>query len=141
MNYGASIGHIPVRMRVMGDTGDFLPADAGKDDFATPGQIEEIARRIREGLDQGAPAVGFGFPYTPAATDEELLAAMSVAGEAGASAHVHTYGWADGARYAIDLAAQGGRAAPPGARQLNRRRLHRRVPRGGAGGHRRRVGT
>ncbi|MYH49381.1 MAG: amidohydrolase family protein [Gammaproteobacteria bacterium] len=108
VNYGASIGHIPVRMRVMGDTGDFLPADAGKDDLATPEQIEEIAGRIREGLDQGAPAVGFGFPYTPAATDEELLAAMSVAGELGASAHVHTYGWPDGAQYVIDLAEQAG---------------------------------
>ncbi len=108
VNYGASIGHIPVRMRVLGDRGEFLPADAGKDDPATPEQIEEIARRIREGLDQGAPAVGFGFPYTPAASDEELLAALSVAGEAGASAHVHTHGGPDGARYAIDLAAQTG---------------------------------
>ena len=110
VNYGASIGHIPVRMRVMGDQGDFLPADAGKDDPASPEQIEEIARRIREGLDEGAPAVGFGFPYTPAASDEELLAAMSVAGEAGASAHVHTHGGPDGARYAIDLATQTGAA-------------------------------
>ncbi len=108
VNYGASIGHIPVRMRVMGDQGDFLPADAGKDDPGTPGQVGEIVRRIREGLDQGAPAVGFGFPYTPAATDDELLAAMTVAGEVGASAHVHTHGGPDGARYAIDLAARAG---------------------------------
>ena len=110
VNYGASIGHIPVRMRVLGDRGEFLPADAGKDDAATPEQIEEIVRRIREGLDQGAPAVGFGFPYTPAASDEELIAAFAVAGEAGASAHVHTHGAPDGARYAIDLAA--GTGAP-----------------------------
>ena len=108
VNYGASIGHIPVRMRVLGDQGEFLPADAGKDDAATPEQIEEIVRRIREGLDQGAPAVGFGFPYTPAASDEELIAALAVAGEAGASAHVHTHGRPDGARYAIDLAASTG---------------------------------
>ena len=110
VNYGASVGHIPVRMRVLGDGGDFLPADAAKDEAATPEQIEEIVGRIREGLEQGALAVGFGFPYTPAATDEELLAAMSVAGEAGASVHVHTHSGPDGARYAIDLAE---RAAAP----------------------------
>ncbi len=108
VNYGASIGHIPVRMRVMGDRGDFLPADAGKDDPATPEQIEEIVRRIREGLEQGAPAVGFGFPYTPAATDEELVAAMSVAGAAHASVHVHTHAGPEGARYALDLAGRAG---------------------------------
>ena len=110
VNYGASIGHIPVRMRVLGDPGEFLPAGVAKDDAATPEQIGEIVARIREGLDQGAPAVGFGFPYTPAASDEEFIAAMAVAGEAGASAHVHTHGGPDGARYAIDLAA--GTGAP-----------------------------
>ena len=108
VHYGASVGHIPVRMRVLGDRGEFLPADAAKDGAATPEQIEEIVGRIREGLEQGAPAVGFGFPYTPAATDEELFAAMSVAGEAGASVHVHTHSGPDGARYAIDLAERAG---------------------------------
>ena len=110
VNYGASIGHIPVRMRVLGDRGEFLPADVAKDDAATPEQIGDIVALIREGLDQGAPAVGFGFPYTPAASDEELIAAFAVAGEAGASAHVHTHGGPDGAPYAIDLAA--GTGAP-----------------------------
>ena len=108
VNYGASIGHIPVRMRVLGDRGEFLPADAAKDQGATPEQIGEIVARIREGLEQGAPALGFGFPYTPAADDEELLAAMSVAAEAGASVHVHTHSGPDGARYAIDLAERAG---------------------------------
>ena len=108
VNYGASIGHIPVRMAVMGDGGAFLPADAAKTEVASPEQIAAIEEGIRLGLDQGAPAVGFGFPYTPVASEEELATAFRVAGESGASAHVHTHGGPDGARYALEHAARGG---------------------------------
>ena len=39
LNYGVSIGHIPVRMRVMGDAGAFLPSGPGGSERATEEQI------------------------------------------------------------------------------------------------------
>ncbi len=68
VNYGVSIGHIPVRMIVMEDGGEFLPSGAANSQAADPAQIDEMARRIGEGLAQGAVAVGFGIAYTQAAS-------------------------------------------------------------------------
>jgi N-acyl-D-aspartate/D-glutamate deacylase len=92
VHFGASIGHIPVRMAVMGDPPGFLP-DVQKSGAATKeatdAQIAEIAGRLREGLRRGAVAVGFGIQYTPAASRWEILEAFRVAAEFGASCHVH----------------------------------------------------
>ena len=73
INYGVSIGHIPVRMAVMRDPGTFLPTGEGAHKAASPADIKEIARRLEDGLKQGAVSMGAGVPYTPAATPEELL--------------------------------------------------------------------
>src|SRR5690606_40223945 len=35
INYGAAVGHIPVRMAVLGDPGEFLPSGPGADQPAT----------------------------------------------------------------------------------------------------------
>ena len=49
VNYGASIGHIPVRMKVMDDPGTFLPSgDAGRRE-ATDREIQEMKTLIRKG--------------------------------------------------------------------------------------------
>jgi len=53
-------------MIVMEDGGEFLPSGAANSQAADPAQIEEMARRIGEGLAQGAVAVGFGIAYLPA---------------------------------------------------------------------------
>ncbi len=105
-NYGVSVGHIPVRMRVLEDGGDFLPKGAAATEEATPAQIAEMERRLDEGLQQGAVAVGFGMAYTPAATDAELETMMQVAGNHGASAHMHVRGNVVGLRESIDTAAR-----------------------------------
>lgn len=89
VHYGASVGHIPVRMDVMDDEGDFLPRGPAARREATPEEIAEIRRRIEEGLRQGAPAVGFGLQYTPGATREEVLEVFRAAAGAGAPAAVH----------------------------------------------------
>jgi N-acyl-D-aspartate/D-glutamate deacylase len=107
-NYGVSIGHIPVRIIVMDDPGDFLPAGAAKTEAADEEQIREMARRIREGLDQGAVAVGFGTAYTPAASLEEFETMMQIAADAGASAHIHVRTGLAGLDEAIDVAARTG---------------------------------
>jgi N-acyl-D-aspartate/D-glutamate deacylase len=89
VNYGVAIGHIGVRMAVLGDTGDFLPSGPGASAVATEAQIAEMARRIEEGLRRGAVAVGFGTAYTPAASPWEVLEMFRVAGRHRAPAHVH----------------------------------------------------
>ena len=107
-HYGVSIGHIPVRMIVMEDPGDFLPSGAANSEAASQEQIDEMARRIAEGLDQGAVAVGFGMAYTPAATLPELETMMSVAAERNASAHIHVRGGLEGLIEAIETAKKTG---------------------------------
>jgi len=89
LNYGVSIGHIPVRMRVMGDSGEFLPSGPGGNKRATEEQIAEMERLIEEGLGQGAVAVGFGLAYTPAATTVEFETMLRIAADHSASAHIH----------------------------------------------------
>jgi N-acyl-D-aspartate/D-glutamate deacylase len=92
VNYGVSIGHIPVRIAVLKDPGDFLPSGPAAHRAATAGEVADMAARIEHGLDRGAPAVGFGIAYTPGAARAELLEAFKAAGRAGASAHVHMRG-------------------------------------------------
>ena len=92
VNYGVSIGHVPVRMAVMNDPGDFLPMGPGGYGAAGDAQVDEMARRIEEGLVQGAVAVGFGTAYTPAATIGEVERMFRIAADHGAAAHIHVGG-------------------------------------------------
>ena len=73
VNFGASAGHIPARMAVMKDTGDFLPRDAAMNRRATPEEQKSIAAAVQKGLDEGALGMGLGLGYTPSATHEEIL--------------------------------------------------------------------
>jgi N-acyl-D-aspartate/D-glutamate deacylase len=91
VNFGASIGHVPVRMAVMGDPPVFLPPATARaaTQPATEAQIEAIRSGIRAGLERGAPAVGMGIQYTAAASRWEILEVFREAARAGASVHVH----------------------------------------------------
>ncbi|HLF95182.1 MAG TPA: amidohydrolase family protein [Planctomycetota bacterium] len=91
VNFGVSIGHIPVRMAVMGDKADFLPqtTDKANTQQASDAQLEELKKRLRHGLRRGAVSMGFGIQYTGAAARWEILEAFRVAAEFGASCHVH----------------------------------------------------
>ena len=89
INYGVSIGHIKVRMSVMHDSGTVMPVSDGAYRAASPAQIGEIAKRIEIGLSEGAVSIGAGFPYTPAATRDELLAVFRVAAKTKTPMHVH----------------------------------------------------
>jgi N-acyl-D-aspartate/D-glutamate deacylase len=91
VNYGASIGHVPVRMAVMGDPPVFLPPATAKaaTEAGTEAQIEEVKRRLRAGLAQGAVAVGMGIQYTGAASRFEVVEVFREAARARASVHVH----------------------------------------------------
>jgi cytosine/adenosine deaminase-related metal-dependent hydrolase len=106
INYGVSVGHIPVRMAVMRDPGSFLPTGDGAHRAASPGQIKEIVKGLEDGLRRGAVSIGAGFPYTPAATPEELLEVFRVAGRERVPVHVHIRRGAAGLSEALKLAEQ-----------------------------------
>ncbi|HEX9483442.1 MAG TPA: amidohydrolase family protein [Gemmatimonadaceae bacterium] len=94
INYGASVGHIPVRMAVMKDSGLFLPVGSGGRDVASDEQIADIKRRIEAGLALGALGEGMGLQYTPAASKYEVLEAFRAAARyhAPVFVHVRSYG-------------------------------------------------
>ena len=90
VNYGVSVGHMQVRMKVLGDPGKGLaPAGIGGSGSATEAQITEMESLFRKGLDEGAVSVGLGSAYTPGATMAEIERVFRVAAEGGASAHIH----------------------------------------------------
>lgn len=90
VNYGVSVGHIPARMKVLGDPGTgLLPAGIGGSGSASDAQMAEMEAILRKGLADGAVAVGLGSAYTPGATMAEIERMFRVAAEGGASAHIH----------------------------------------------------
>src|SRR5215472_18483309 len=64
INYGASVGHIPVRMAVMHDPGQLLPSGDAAHRAATPEEMAQIMALVEKGLRRGALAVGVGPAYT-----------------------------------------------------------------------------
>ncbi|MYB51412.1 MAG: amidohydrolase family protein [Acidobacteriia bacterium] len=88
LNYGASISHPYSRQLAMLGHNPGLSGES----LATPltaQQTVALARRIEQGLDQGALAVGFGLAYTPGATKDEIVEMFRIATRYGASCHVH----------------------------------------------------
>src|SRR5260370_12653589 len=97
VNYGVSVGHIPARMKVLGDPGKgLLPAGIGGSGTATDAQMAAMEAILREGLAQGALAMGFGSAYTPGAPMSEIERMFRVAAEGGVSVHIHMRGGLNG---------------------------------------------
>ena len=89
INYGVSIGHIPVRMQVMHDPGNFLPVGDAAHREAGPEELRQMDAAIDHGLRRGALAVGMGINYTAGATHGEILDVFKIAAAHGSSVHVH----------------------------------------------------
>jgi N-acyl-D-aspartate/D-glutamate deacylase len=89
INFGVSIGHIPVRMKVMNDPGTFLPVGDAAHREATAAELQQIDDEIEKGLRRGALAVGMGINYTAAAAHDEIVDIFRLAAKHGASVHVH----------------------------------------------------
>jgi N-acyl-D-aspartate/D-glutamate deacylase len=89
INFGVSVGHIPVRMSVMHDPGGMLPTGDAAHRAATPAELEEIDKGIERGLRRGALSVGMGIAYTIAASHWEIVEVFKVAARQHASVHVH----------------------------------------------------
>ena len=79
INYGVSIGHIPVRMKVMHDPGTFLPTGDAAHREATPQELAEIEADMDKGFREGALAEGMGVNYTAAATHWEIVEMFRIA--------------------------------------------------------------
>jgi dihydroorotase len=92
INFGASIGHIPVRMTVMKDAGSFLPSGPAANQEATALQIVDIRAGLARGLVRGAVGVGLGVAYTPQAARTEIADVFEVAGSVGSPVYVHMRG-------------------------------------------------
>ncbi len=108
IHHGVTVGHIPVRMRLMGDSGRFLPASTAATQRATDEEIAEMARQIERGLQQGAVGVGFGMAYTPAAAAVEYLELFRIAARFGVAAYAHVASGVEGLNAAIGYAASTG---------------------------------
>ncbi|MGH9740785.1 MAG: amidohydrolase family protein, partial [Candidatus Acidiferrum sp.] len=89
INFGVSIGHIPVRMKVMHDPGTFLPTGEAAHREATPKELEEISADMDKGFREGAVAEGMGVNYTAGATHWEIVQMFKIAARYKASVHVH----------------------------------------------------
>lgn len=89
VNYGVTAGHIPVRMAVMHDSGDFLPHDQAARLPARPADMDAMLTRLSKGLDEGALGIGLGINYTPAATREEILAVFRLAAQRKVPVYAH----------------------------------------------------
>jgi N-acyl-D-aspartate/D-glutamate deacylase len=106
VNYGVSVGHIPARMRVLGDPGTgLLPAGIGGSGTATDAHMAAMETILREGVAQGAVAMGFGSAYTPGAPMSEIERMFRVAAEGGVPAHIHMRGGLRGLQETIAAAA------------------------------------
>jgi len=89
INFGVSVGHIPVRMKVMHDPGNFLPTGDAAHREATSKEVEEIKTQVHRGLQRGALAVGMGINYTAAASHDEIVEVFRAAAAENAAVHVH----------------------------------------------------
>ncbi|MFO1318092.1 MAG: amidohydrolase family protein [Burkholderiales bacterium] len=105
IHYGVAVGHIPVRMAVKRDAGEFLPSGPGAKAPLTADDLAEVRRRIAHGLDRGAVAVGLGIVYTPAANTWELLEVFRLAASYGTFTHVHVRGASSAAGAGADREA------------------------------------
>ena len=110
INYGATVGHIPVRIATMVDLGSLdlseqdlamgllnnphFDAIAARrswvEEPATPDQIAAMQQRIQRGLEEGALGLGFGINYTAGATREEIYRMFALAQANGVTAFVHS---------------------------------------------------
>jgi len=110
INYGATVGHIPVRIATMVDLEslgltekdlaagllnsphfDAIAAQRSwAQDAATADQIATMQQLLQRGLDEGALGMGFGINYTAGATREEIYRMFTQARANGVTTFVHS---------------------------------------------------
>ncbi len=104
INFGVSIGHIPVRERVMATGPGIAAVEAANHREATPEEMAKVREQMEKGFREGALAEGMGINYTPGASHQEIVEMFQLASKYGAPVHVHL-------RYAGDKEPETGLAA------------------------------
>jgi dihydroorotase len=106
-NYGASVGHIPTRMKLKHnvDIGSWMTTPAEDNiqelepayafEAADDQEIERLQFLIREGIEQGALGIGMGITYTPAASRREILNIFRTSAALNAPIFIHMRGTDD----------------------------------------------
>jgi dihydroorotase len=89
INFGASSGHIPARMKAMGDSGAFLPRDAAVTRAASPEERKRIYDLVSRGLDDGALGIGLGIAYVPLTGRDEILDLFRLAAARKTALYIH----------------------------------------------------
>jgi N-acyl-D-aspartate/D-glutamate deacylase len=93
IHYGTTASHVAARALVFDaplPAGTILPKSGpATDQPATPEQIEQIQKRLRDELDAGALGVGMGIQYTPGATRLEVIDMFRVAAERKLPVYTH----------------------------------------------------
>ncbi len=89
INYGVSVGHVPIRMKVMQDSGTSVPIGNAANNIASETELKQIKQQIEHGLKHGGVGVGFIIAFTPAASRWEIIEAFHVAAKYSAICHVH----------------------------------------------------
>jgi N-acyl-D-aspartate/D-glutamate deacylase len=101
INFGVSIGHIPVRTAVLTQSAKgksivdkeseaaMAAEAAAAHREATPEELKQIEERIENGFRRGALAEGMGINYTPGASRWEIVEMFRIAATYGAPVHVH----------------------------------------------------
>ena len=101
INYGVSIGHIPVRTSSLTKTNsegllgkkpsaaEMAAQDAAAHREATSEELVQMRKAMERGFRSGALAEGMGINYTPGASHWEIVEMFRLAANYGASVHVH----------------------------------------------------
>jgi N-acyl-D-aspartate/D-glutamate deacylase len=89
INFGATVGHIPAKMAVMKDTGQFLPRDNAINRVSSPDEVRQITDLIKQGLDEGALGIGWGINYVPTTTRAEVFDLFALSAKRGVANYVH----------------------------------------------------
>lgn len=103
IHYGAAVGHIPARRKLKHDIDAGHPPTSTREmqatfvrlrawayDPASPEEIDRLVAMLDAGLRDGAPGIGVGIQYTPAARHDEILRLFDLAGRTHAPIFVHT---------------------------------------------------
>jgi N-acyl-D-aspartate/D-glutamate deacylase len=89
VNFGATVGHVPARMVVMGDSSKSLVPHDKAMAPASQEQEERVMTLLRQGLEQGALGIGMGINYTSGVNRLEILNAFKVAAQFKTACYVH----------------------------------------------------
>lgn len=93
IHYGTTASHCAARSLVFGTPlpqGTILPKSGPATETpATPEQIQQIERRLRDEIDAGALGIGMGIQYTPGATRLEVIDMFRVAAERKLPVYTH----------------------------------------------------